>query len=149
MSCDEGYLKQDITNNTDMILSMKDYIDSYNADNGKVKTFGAVMIINTLTGKLLTSPKLNDWETLILDDFDRTSQVKKIKNSNKQKHQRYSFKNNNGIKITFSKNNKKQWVSLAEGKDNHPVGVWTWVDNDAQLFAYDQDNRRIKLKNKD
>ena len=62
-----------------MILSMKDYIDSYNADNGKVKTFWAVMIINTLTGNFLTSPKLNDWETLILDDFDRTSQVKKIK----------------------------------------------------------------------
>jgi len=93
-----------------MIMSMKDYIDSYNADNDKIKTFGAVMIINTLTGKLLTSPKLNDWATLILDDFDRTSHVKKIKNSNKQKKQRYSFKKNNGIQITFSKkkNNKKR-----------------------------------------
>lgn len=96
-----------------MIMSMKDYIDSYNADNDKIKTFGAVVIINTLTGKLLTSPKLNKWKPLILYDFDGTNQVKKIKKSNKQKHQRYSFKNNNGIQITFSKKKKKQWVTLA------------------------------------
>jgi len=57
----------------------------------------------------MTTQKINKkGKPFIIDDFNRTNQVTKIINSNKQWKQRYSFKNNNGIQVTKFKNNKKQ-----------------------------------------
>jgi len=65
------------------------------------------MIINTKTGKLMTTKEINEkGKPFTIDDFDRTNQVKKITNA--QWKQRYSFKNNNGILVTKSKHNNKQ-----------------------------------------
>lgn len=54
----------------------------------------------------MTAPKIKVRGTdFVLDDYDRTSQVKKIKGNNQQWGQRFSFKKNSGIIVTKSKNN--------------------------------------------
>jgi len=109
----------------------------------------ANVIVNTKTGKLLTAPEINKRGTeFILDDYDRTSQVKKIEGNNKQWGQRYSFKENSGIVVSKSKNNMVVDVSVGV-VDNNEIHLWTWHGGDNQLWEYNQESLDIKLKNHD
>jgi len=109
----------------------------------------ANVIVNTKTGKLLTAPEINKRGTeFILDDYDRTSQLKKIEGNNPQWGQRYSFKDNSGIVVTKSKNNMVVDVSVGV-VDNNEIHIWTWHGGDNQLWEYNQESLDIKLKNND
>jgi len=97
----------------------------------------------------LTAPKIKVRGTdFILDDYDRTSQVKKIKGNNPQWGQRFSFKKNSGIIVTKSKNNMVVDVS-AGVVNNNEIHIWTWHGGNNQLWTYDQTTLDIKLKNND
>jgi len=76
-----------------MILSMSAFFDWYNADNKKIKNFESVLIINTKSGKLLTTEDVYFQAGIVftITDLNKKDKVKKFKKNNKNWSQRYSF----------------------------------------------------------
>lgn len=139
-----------------MILSMSDFFDWYNADNNKIKTFESVLIINTKSGKLLTTEDLlfQAGRVFTITDLNKKDKVKKFRNNEKIWSQLYSFRLNNGIAVNKSQNDDKMYVDVSESEsggvqDNNQVITNSWHGGASQLWAYDQGTQKIKLKDEE